>query len=145
PLRPAHLGAGLVGALALLGLFSLASAPAGGMTGGLVARLIGGTVGPLGTALVLGLVLLVGLVIAFRFSVGTLLLGVVATARAAYEERERLEKLVRGPRAEAKPAQAAAAAAAVPAPSVVAALPAPTPAPGPTWLPEEQEERALAA
>src|SRR5262245_40935554 len=46
PLRRTPLAAGLVGGLALLGLLSLASAPAGGSLGHLVMRLFAGPAGP---------------------------------------------------------------------------------------------------
>ena len=151
PLRRAHVGAALVGALALLGLLSVADGPAGGTVGHLVARVIAGLVGPVGAALILALVLLLAAIVAFRFSVGTLLVAVVATGRAAYAERQRLEALVRRPPAESadvKPRRRAIAAleggpAEIEAPLVLAVR-----EPLPVWTPEAheaQEERALAA
>jgi S-DNA-T family DNA segregation ATPase FtsK/SpoIIIE len=167
PLRWPPLAAGGVGLLSVLGLFSLASAGAGGSIGRLVLRLVEGPAGPAGALLLLVLVLLLTAVVAFRLSLGTVLLGAWATARAAYEERQRLEGLVRRPRAadagQAGPARsrrqgAASAVAAAAAPELMAAaaaVPLPELAgdldaeePLPAWAPEAheaQEERALAA
>jgi S-DNA-T family DNA segregation ATPase FtsK/SpoIIIE len=166
PLRRTPLAAGVVGALALLGLLSLASAPAGGSLGHLVMRLVAGPAGPAGALLLLVLVLLLTAIITFRFSLGTVLLGAVATARAAYEERRRLESLVRRPPRAAQAGEAeqadqarqqrrgggVAADGAEPdllaAAASLAVLPAPAPDVLPMWAPEvheAQEERALAA
>jgi S-DNA-T family DNA segregation ATPase FtsK/SpoIIIE len=153
PIRGANLLAGLVSVVALLGVFSLASAPAGGGVGRLVARLVAGTFGAAGAALVLCLVLLLGMIVAFRFSLGTVLLGAVATARAAYEERQRLEGLIKRPRRDVrdgmKKAKATVVAAATQLESAVspvapAALPPEEEDEAPLWVPEAQEERALA-
>jgi DNA segregation ATPase FtsK/SpoIIIE, S-DNA-T family len=158
PMRRAHLAAGIVGALALFGLLAVADAPAGGATGHLVDRVVAGVAGPVGAALILSLVLLIAAILTFRFSLGTVMVAVVATVRAAYAERRRLEALVRRPAAEEgqdegprrRPATAAPAAAAAAAPAgahpPVAELPPPQPLP--PWGPEAHEapeERALAA
>jgi S-DNA-T family DNA segregation ATPase FtsK/SpoIIIE len=152
PIRRAHLAAGVVGALALFGLLAVADAPAGGATGHLVDRLVAGVAGPVGASLILSLVLLIAAIVTFRFSLGTVMVAVVATVRAAYSERQRLEALVRRPAAEESPEaatprrRAAAPAAAAAAHAAVAELPPPEPLPA--WAPEAheaQEERALAA
>jgi S-DNA-T family DNA segregation ATPase FtsK/SpoIIIE len=161
PLRRAHVVAGLVGAVAVLGLLSVADAPAGGLVGHLVDRALGGVAGPVGAALILTLVLVLAAIITFRFSLGTVMVAAVATARAAYAERQRLEALVRrepkeeGDAAAPKPRRrvltAALASAGVGPPAAdaaIAALPEEPPEPVPAWTPEaheEQEERALAA
>jgi DNA segregation ATPase FtsK/SpoIIIE, S-DNA-T family len=155
PLHRAHVAAGLVGALAVLGLLSVADAPAGGAVGHLVARVVAGPAGPVGAALILTLVLLLVAILTFRLSLGTLLLAIVATVRAAYAERKRLEALVRRPEKDAAPgltsrrrAIAALAGAGTGAESAVADLATPPPEPVPAWAPdahEAQEERALAA
>jgi S-DNA-T family DNA segregation ATPase FtsK/SpoIIIE len=166
PVRWAPLAAGCAGALALLGLLSLASAHAGGSLGHLVLRLVAGPAGSAGALLLLVLVLLLAAIIAFRFSLGTVMLGAVATVRAAYEERQRLDGLVRRPKAEPEAAQGArpgrrgtaAAAAVTPLPAGgPELLGATTPLSGlpeapdetvPAWAAEAheaQEERALAA
>jgi S-DNA-T family DNA segregation ATPase FtsK/SpoIIIE len=162
PLRRAHVLAGLVGAVAVLGLLSVADAPAGGIVGHLVDRVLAGVAGAVGAALILTLVLTLAAIVTFRFSVGTVLVAAVATVRAAYAERQRLEGLVRPARAEegaaagaAKPGRRALAAALAaagvgpPTPAAaVATVPDAAPEPEPAWTPdahEEQEERALAA
>jgi len=154
PLRGAHLVAGLVGGLALVGLLSLASASAGGDVGRTVLALVAGPAGTLGALVILSLVLVLGAIVAFRFSLGTLLLGAVATARAAYAERQRLESLVKRPRTDqaGQPGRRGAevsgalltATAAAGGPRADLAVAEPLPA----WLPEAheaQEERALVA
>ena len=160
PLGSAHLLAGLLGGLAMDGLISLVSAPAGGGVGRSVLMLVAGPAGNAGALVILSLVLVAGAIVAFRFSLGTVLLGAVATARAAYEERQRLEGLVKRPQADQSgqaerhgvtspgvlPATAPAAAL-VPAVAVSAGLPAAVGA-LPAWASEAheaQEERALVA
>ena len=148
-LRPAHLLAGLVAGLAVVGLVSLASAQAGGVVGRWVLRLVAGPAGNVGALVILTLVLLVGAIVAFRFSLGTLLVGAVATGRAAYEERQRLENLIKRPKG-GRPEQVgqtprpgAELAGASPAAELTPVL-----APLPAWASEAheaQEERALAA
>jgi DNA segregation ATPase FtsK/SpoIIIE-like protein len=160
PIRGAHVAAGLVGAVSVLGLLSVADAPAGGIVGHLVNRVLAGLAGAVGAALILTLVLVLAAIVTFRFSVGTLLVAAVGTARAAYAERQRLEALVRRPKGEtgaaSEPARLrrralAAALAGVGAPAAEAAvdaLPEAPPEPVPAWTPEAheaQEERALAA
>jgi DNA segregation ATPase FtsK/SpoIIIE-like protein len=156
PLRGAHLAAGLVGGLALVGLLSLASASAGGAVGHTVLGVVAGPAGTVGALVILSLVLVLGAIVAFRFSLGTLLLGAVATARAAYEERRRLESLVKRPQtdqtglarrggADAPGALLTATAAGATMPRADLALAA---EPLPAWLPEAheaQEARALVA
>ena len=156
-LRAVHIAAGLVGGLALLGLLSLASAPAGGVAGRSVLGLVAERTGSVGALVILSLVLLLGAIVAFRFSLGTVLLGAVAAARAAYQERRRLEGLVkpRADQSQAGPAHgrgvdAARAAAAVVAPAT--ALPGTMNPPAaadqlsawPAETHEAREERALA-
>jgi len=160
PVHRAHVGIGVVGALALLGLFSVADAPAGGAVGHVVSAVIARLAGSVGAALILTLVLLLVAVVTFRLSLGTVLVAVVATARAAYAERQRLEDLVKRPQAEAAAAgpeprprrrgiaALAGAAGAGAAHAAVAELPPPVAEPVPAWTPEAheaQEERALAA
>ena len=155
PLRGAHLAAGLVGGLALVGLLSLASAPAGGDVGRTVLGVVAGPAGTVGALVILSLILVLGAIVAFRFSLGTLLLGAVATARAAYEERRRLESLVKRPQTD-QAGQARHSGAVVPAALLTATAAGATSRtdlalaaePLPAWLPEAhetQEERALVA
>jgi len=164
PLRGAHIAAGVVGAVSVLGLMSVADAPAGGLVGHLVDRVLASVAGAVGAALILTLVLVLAAIVTFRFSVGTVLVAAVATVRAAYAERQRLEALVRRPRDDAAGAEtpkprrralaAALASAGVGPPSAEAAIAAlpealdAEPEPVPAWTPdahEAQEERALAA
>jgi len=150
PMRRGHVVAGLLCGLALLGLFSLASAPAGGELGRLVLHPVAAVAGAPGAALLLSLLLVAGAIVAFRFSVGTLLLGVAATARAAYDERRRLEQLVRRPKpgGAATPPPRPAAAAEVASGPPLLELPVEMAQALPAWTPEPhdlQEERALAA
>ncbi len=158
PLRRAHVAAGLVGALAVLGLLSVADDAAGGTVGHVMGRLVAGPAGSVGAALILTVVLLVAAILTFRFSLGTVLVAALATARAAYAERQRLESLVRRPKdEETAPAagarhRAIAALAGAPAASATVApgagAAAGLPDPLPAWMPEAheaQEERALAA
>ncbi len=155
PLRGAHLAAGLVGGLALVGLLSLASAPAGGDVGRTVLGVVAGPAGTVGALVILSLILVLGAIVAFRFSLGTLLLGAVATARAAYEERRRLESLVKRPQTD-QAGQTRHSGAVVPAAPLTATAAGATSRtdlalaaePLPAWLPEAQEtqeERALVA
>jgi S-DNA-T family DNA segregation ATPase FtsK/SpoIIIE len=159
PIRGANLLAGLLSVVALLGVSSVASAPAGGAVGRLVAHVVAGTFGPAGGVLVLCLLLLLGMIVSFRFSLGTVLLGAVATARAAYEERQRLEGLIKRPRTDVKDgmkkAKATVVAAATQLETAVSSVATVGPAALPPvdleevdeiplWVPEAQEERALA-
>jgi len=158
PIHRAHIGIGVVGALALLGLLSVADGPAGGAVGHLVSVVLARLAGSVGAALILTLVLLLVAIVTFRLSLGTVLVAVVATARAAYAERQRLEGLVKRPQPEAAAAQeprtrrrgiaALAGTGAGAAHAAVAELPPPVAEPVPAWTPdahEAQEERALAA
>jgi S-DNA-T family DNA segregation ATPase FtsK/SpoIIIE len=99
-LRAATLAAGLVSALALLGLLGMSAGSAGGAVGQTVALPLSVLVGPIGGRIVLGLGLVLGLIVAFRFSPGALALRAVTAARAAYAERQRIERLVRRARPE---------------------------------------------
>jgi DNA segregation ATPase FtsK/SpoIIIE, S-DNA-T family len=141
-LRGTDLGAGAVAALALLGLMSLASG-AGGSTGATVAQLLEGLVGPWGTAILLGCLLVLGLIVAFHFSPGAVLLGATAALRAGYAERRRLDALVRRHREPRPlPAPPPVPVAAAPALSVrpERAVEAPAPDP-PAWPAQELDGR----
>src|SRR5579883_3047277 len=95
-LRRAHLLPGAVGVVAALGVLSIVSAPAGGEVGEVVAMLVVGPMGRVGGCLILLLVTLASVIAALRFSLGSALLAMVAAARAAYAERQRLQALVGG-------------------------------------------------
>ena len=143
-LRRGDLGAGLLGALCLFGMLDLASG-AGGGSGRAIDDLLKSLVGVYGSAIILVCGLLVGLIVAFHFSPGAILLGVAHAGQAAYAERRRLEGLVRvaTPKparreaAELKTALATTASAAATAPVPVETLP---PIDAPTWLQELERE-----
>ena len=153
-LRVVHLAAGLFGALAVLGLASLASVRAGGSVGQAVLKLTAGLAGRTGALLILVLILLIGAIVSMRFSLGAVLAGAAATVRAAYAERQRLERLVKRPEREGTTAAAMPRASGLNGASSVPAVALPfvearaLGEPLPAWAPdahEAQEERALAA
>ncbi|MBO0682639.1 MAG: DNA translocase FtsK [Candidatus Dormibacteraeota bacterium] len=152
PALPANVvAAALVSLLAAQGLLSLADAPWGGRLGGTTEGLLTTLAGPVGALVLLLLGFLLGLVLAFRFSPGAVLMGAATAARVALEERRRLEQLVR--RARAEPAADQAGQSALPSPSLPPpAVPAVTtgeegaaepPPTAPAWTREVLEERML--
>ncbi|HZV51318.1 MAG TPA: DNA translocase FtsK [Candidatus Dormibacteraeota bacterium] len=144
-LHPAHLLPGAIGVVTTLGVLSIASAPAGGEVGRLVATLVVGPTGPAGGLLVLLLVTLASLIAALRFSLGAALLALASAGRVAYAERQRLRALVRRRPPEA--GQGGAPRPAVTGTGEVALpeeFPVPAPAPNAIWVPDHLEERALA-
>jgi S-DNA-T family DNA segregation ATPase FtsK/SpoIIIE len=107
-------GAALAG-LALFGLLSVGSHAAGGALGRSVGDLVAGLAGRPGAVVLLTVLLLLGLVVAFRFSPGAVLLQALHAGQAAYAERRRLDGLVRrtrpervGRRGESRPLSGAA-------------------------------------
>src|SRR4029077_14340504 len=78
---------------ALIGLFELA-ARSGGATGRGVVQAVEQVVGVPGAWVLLTAGLLIGLIVTVHFSPGALILTLVRTARAAFAERGRLERLV---------------------------------------------------
>ena len=136
--RRTDVAAGLLALLCVFGLLDLASAAGGGL-GRSVEELLRGLVGTYGSAVVLGCGLLVGMIVAFHFSPGAVLLGAAGAARAAYEERRRLEALVKVARPAPKPAAAKlqpVLAAAAPASPGAAAVAEPLPE-EPLWVPDD--------
>ena len=106
--RPVDLVAGAVAVISLVGIFGLVG------HGGAVGQGIGGAAsqvfGHVGAWAVLIALLVIGLIVTVHFSPGALLATFVATGRAAYAERLRLENLVSPPSpAKAKEAKAAPA------------------------------------
>jgi len=143
-LRKSDVVAVLAAALAVLGL--LAFNGAGGSAGAAVHSLLAGLVGEWGSAILLVAALALGLIVAFHFSPGTLLLHAVGAARAGYAERRRIEALVKV----ARPAAAARSPKAVgvpPGPAAPAPVPAaavasetsPAPIDLPAWVTDEDE------
>ncbi len=140
-LRPLDVGAAVLTLLAALGLLGLALG-AGGGTGGAIAALLVGLAGGPGASVLLVAALLLGLIVAFRFSPGAALAAVAAGVRAAYAERSRMERLVKGA-TDSKPASADAAKVKEPV-TVAAAAPTGTPVPvvhePPAWLAALEED-----
>jgi len=131
--------AALIAALALLGLLSLGQARAGGSVGRSVLGPVASLSGDPGAVVILSLALVMGLIVAFRFSPGAVLAGTVSTARSAFAERRRLEGLAR-PRG-ASPEVAVAVAArgesvgqGDPVPAAISELPPSV------WRPEPESE-----
>jgi S-DNA-T family DNA segregation ATPase FtsK/SpoIIIE len=91
--RPVDVVAGGVAVISLFGLFGLA-ADVGGSAGRGVDRVVVQVVGTWGAWALLTAGLLIGLIVTVHFSPGALLATVVRTARAAFAERNRLERLV---------------------------------------------------
>ena len=135
-LRMADVGAVTVAALAVLGL--LAFHGDGGRTGATVEGFLAGLAGDWGSAILLVAALVLGLIVAFHFSPGAVVLAGVRTARAAHAERRRLEglvKVVKPAESKLKPAKAAATAAGLPATTATATADPSLPA----WVTEEDE------
>jgi DNA segregation ATPase FtsK/SpoIIIE, S-DNA-T family len=94
--RPVDVVAGGVALLALIGLFGLA-ANAGGSAGRGIDRVVVPVVGNIGAWALLTAGLLIGLIVTVHFSPGALIATLVRTARAAFAERDRLQRLVSPP------------------------------------------------
>ncbi|MBO0744604.1 MAG: hypothetical protein J2P43_06265, partial [Candidatus Dormibacteraeota bacterium] len=130
--------------LSVFGLLSLASRHAGGAVGLAIATLLADLISRPGAVVVLVVVFLVGVIAAFRFSPGAVIVQGARGMRAAYQERQRLNALVGGSRSERKeagdPARSLPAAVMEPvlAGSVVAA-PEPGEVQPPLWSFVDQE------
>jgi DNA segregation ATPase FtsK/SpoIIIE-like protein len=94
--RPVDVVSGAVAVVALIGLFGLA-ADAGGSTGRGVDRVVIQVVSRPGAWALLTAGLLIGLIVTVHFSPGALLATVGRTVRAAFAERNRLQRLVSPP------------------------------------------------
>src|SRR5439155_6837944 len=94
-LRASTLAAGLVSLVSILGLMSLTSAPWGGSLGRSVEQSVASLAGASAALVLLSLAFVLGLIVAFRFSPGAAVTGVLLALRAAFDERERIEALVR--------------------------------------------------
>jgi DNA segregation ATPase FtsK/SpoIIIE, S-DNA-T family len=91
--RPVDIVAGAVAVVSLIGLFGLAG-KAGGSTGQGVDQVVEQVVGRWGAWVLLSAGLLIGLIVTVHFSPGALIATVIRAARAAFAERNRLERLV---------------------------------------------------
>jgi DNA segregation ATPase FtsK/SpoIIIE, S-DNA-T family len=106
--RPVDLVSGAVAVISLVGIFGLVGH--GGSIGDGIGSAAGQVFGHAGAWAVLIALLVIGLIVTVHFSPGALLATVVATGRAAYAERLRLENLVSPPApAKAKEPKAAPA------------------------------------
>jgi S-DNA-T family DNA segregation ATPase FtsK/SpoIIIE len=124
PPRASGLGATLLAGLAVLGLLSLA-ARSGGSSGQAVSGAVASLLGVPGAAVLLTAALLLGLIVAFQFSPGGVLLGAAAALRVGYEERQRLNALV----ARARRPERAETPRSLPAATSPVVVPTPSPAP----------------
>jgi DNA segregation ATPase FtsK/SpoIIIE, S-DNA-T family len=91
---PRILVAAAASLLSIFGLLSLASHDAGGALGVAIGTLLADLISRPGAVVVLVVVFLVGVIVAFRFSPGAVILQGARGARAAYQERRRLNALV---------------------------------------------------
>ncbi len=106
--RPVDLVSGAVAVISLVGIFGLVGH--GGSIGEGIGSAASQVFGHAGAWAVLIALLVIGLIVTVHFSPGALLATVVATGRAAYAERLRLENLVSPPApAKAKEPKAAPA------------------------------------
>ena len=139
---PRILVAAAASLLSIFGLLSLASHEAGGALGVAIGNLLADLISRPGAVVVLVVVFLVGVIVAFRFSPGAVILQGARGARVAYQERRRLNALVgraRGDGDEARhPLRSLPAAVMEPvlagtviAPSEVGGVPPPDEEPGP--------------
>ena len=103
--RPVDVVSGIVAVVSLIGLFDLA-ANAGGSAGHGVAQVVEQVVGHWGAWALLVAGLVIGLIVTVHFSPGALIATAIRAARAAFAERDRLERLVSPPAAQAAPAPA---------------------------------------
>jgi S-DNA-T family DNA segregation ATPase FtsK/SpoIIIE len=93
--RPVDVVSGAVAVVSLIGLFGLASA--GGSAGTGVDRVVEQVVGHVGAWVLLTAGLLIGLIVTIHFSPGALIATIVRAGRAAFAERNRLQRLVSPP------------------------------------------------
>jgi S-DNA-T family DNA segregation ATPase FtsK/SpoIIIE len=100
--RPVDLVAGGIAVVSLIGLFDVA-ANAGGAAGHGVDQVVEQVVGHWGAWALLTAGLVIGLIVTVHFSPGALIATLIRAARAAFAERNRLERLVSPPAAPAAP------------------------------------------
>ncbi|MEA2644805.1 MAG: hypothetical protein QOG08_1831, partial [Chloroflexota bacterium] len=100
--RPVDLVSGGVAVISLVGLFDLAG-QAGGGTGHGIVQVVEQVVGHWGAWALLIAGLVIGLIVTVHFSPGALIATVIRAARAAFAERNRLERLVSPSAAPAAP------------------------------------------
>jgi DNA segregation ATPase FtsK/SpoIIIE-like protein len=93
--RPVDVVSGTVAIVSLIGLFGLLAA--GGSVGRGVDRVVEQVVGTVGAWVLLTAGLVIGLIVTIHFSPGALVATIVKAVRAAFAERNRLERLVSPP------------------------------------------------
>jgi S-DNA-T family DNA segregation ATPase FtsK/SpoIIIE len=144
--RPVDVVAGSVAMISLIGLFELA-ARSGGATGKGVVQAVEQVVGVPGAWVLLTAGLLIGLIVTVHFSPGALVVTVVRAARAAFAERDRLERLVSPPGSTPAPAPKATRVSndALARSAASFATPHPTVEQVPVWHVEEPEEKPVEA
>jgi DNA segregation ATPase FtsK/SpoIIIE, S-DNA-T family len=144
--RPVDVVAGAVAVVSLVGLFDLA-AHAGGSAGLGVDRVVEQVVGHWGAWALLTAGLLIGLIVTVHFSPGALIATLVRTARAAFAERNRLERLVSPqgtPQSGAVKKNGISKDAALARSAASFAAPPPAVATAPLWEVEEPAEEDVA-
>jgi DNA segregation ATPase FtsK/SpoIIIE, S-DNA-T family len=113
--RPMDLIAMLASALSLFGLLTVASRSSGGRVGQIISDPLARLLGAPATVLMLVVVMILGLIVAFHFSPGALLMQGLRGLQAAYAERKRVEQLVRRAGAPTRVSKRATVSHAVPA------------------------------
>jgi DNA segregation ATPase FtsK/SpoIIIE-like protein len=93
--RPVDVVSGAVAVVSLIGIFGLLAA--GGSVGRGVDRVVEQVVGTVGAWVLLTAGLVIGLIVTIHFSPGALIATIVRAVRAAFAERNRLERLVSPP------------------------------------------------
>jgi S-DNA-T family DNA segregation ATPase FtsK/SpoIIIE len=121
--RATDILAATAASLSFFGLLSLAHSPAGGRLGQAVSEPTASLLGRPGAVILLVSAFLVGVIVAFHFSPGAVLLGVVRAGQAAYAERRRLNALVERAKLPAKMTKNASVSHAVPPPRAPAKAP----------------------
>jgi S-DNA-T family DNA segregation ATPase FtsK/SpoIIIE len=139
--RPVDVVSGAVAVVSLIGLFGLVAA--GGSVGRGIDRVVEQVVGTIGAWVLLTAGLLIGLIVTVHFSPGALLATIVKTVRAAFAERNRLQRLVSPPataNAGAAKANGTSKTAALARSAASFATPPPAVEHAPLWEVEDQAE-----
>jgi len=115
--RPLDVISGLVAVFSLIGLFGMARAQGGGLGAG-IDQALTEVVGTFGAWALLVAGLVIGLIVTIHFSPGAVIQSVLDAVKAALNERDRLERLVKLPeQPKAMPLKAANGAAAAVGPA----------------------------
>jgi len=139
--RPVDIVSGAVAVVSLIGLIGLVAA--GGSVGQGVDRVVEQVVGTAGAWVLLTAGLVIGLIVTIHFSPGALIATIVKAVRAAFAERNRLERLVSPPgsaQVSAPKPNGAAKTAALARSAASFAAPPPVVETAPLWEVEEPTE-----